>query len=139
MTVSTTQQLPGFERVPNELTLFSFGAATWNQHRIHYDRDYARSEGHRDLIVEGNYQGALLAELAVSFAGTPTALKRLRYRHLRSAYVNETLHVAGCVAAVRKVPDDGVAEIELDLWITVDGERVTQGSALVELPLEGVR
>jgi 3-methylfumaryl-CoA hydratase len=44
--------------------LFRFSALTYNAHRIHYDREYARGEGYPDLVVHGPLQALLMAELA---------------------------------------------------------------------------
>jgi 3-methylfumaryl-CoA hydratase len=44
--------------------LFRYSALTYNAHRIHYDRDYARSEGYPGLLVHGPLQALLMAELA---------------------------------------------------------------------------
>jgi 3-methylfumaryl-CoA hydratase len=44
--------------------LFRFSALTYNAHRIHYDRDYARGEGYPGLVVHGPLQALLMAELA---------------------------------------------------------------------------
>jgi 3-methylfumaryl-CoA hydratase len=50
---------------PNEVNLFRFSAATFNGHRIHYDRPYATDvEGYPSLVVHGPYTAARLAELA---------------------------------------------------------------------------
>jgi 3-methylfumaryl-CoA hydratase len=44
--------------------LFRFSALTFNAHRIHYDRDYARDEeGYPGLIVHGPLTAMLLADL----------------------------------------------------------------------------
>ena len=62
--------------------LFRFSALTYNAHRIHYDRDYARAEGYPGLLVHGPLQALLMAELARREAGlpagatTPTAWSR---------------------------------------------------------------
>jgi 3-methylfumaryl-CoA hydratase len=43
--------------------LFRFSALTYNAHRIHYDRDYARdSEGYPGLVVHGPLQAMLMTE-----------------------------------------------------------------------------
>lgn len=43
--------------------LFRFSALTFNAHRIHYDRDYARSEeGYPGLVVHGPYIATLLMD-----------------------------------------------------------------------------
>jgi 3-methylfumaryl-CoA hydratase len=43
--------------------LFRYSALTFNGHRIHYDRDYARDvEGYPGLVVHGPYTATLLAD-----------------------------------------------------------------------------
>lgn len=65
-----------FERPVLDLTeavLFRYSAVTWNSHRIHYDRQYAQSEGYKDLLVHGPLQATLALDLlgAVSQAIAP--------------------------------------------------------------------
>lgn len=44
--------------------LFRFSALTFNAHRIHFDREYARNgEGYRDLVVHGPLQAVRLMDL----------------------------------------------------------------------------
>lgn len=55
---------------PDPVRLFRFSALTFNGHRIHYDRDYARGEeGYRDLVVHGPLVATLLLDLAREVAG----------------------------------------------------------------------
>jgi 3-methylfumaryl-CoA hydratase len=45
--------------------LFRFSALTYNAHRIHYDRDYARdTEGYPGLLTHGPLQALVMAEAA---------------------------------------------------------------------------
>ncbi|MEU0532305.1 FAS1-like dehydratase domain-containing protein [Amycolatopsis tolypomycina] len=45
--------------------LFRFSALTYNAHRIHYDRDYARDvEGYPGLVTHGPLQALVMAEAA---------------------------------------------------------------------------
>jgi 3-methylfumaryl-CoA hydratase len=49
--------------VPDPVQLFRFSALTFNAHRIHYDRDYARDvEGYAGLVVHGPYLAVLLLD-----------------------------------------------------------------------------
>jgi len=49
---------------PDPTLLFRFSALTFNAHRIHYDRDFARDvEGYPGLVVHGPLQAMLLADL----------------------------------------------------------------------------
>ena len=48
---------------PNASLLFRFSALTYNAHRIHYDRDYARDvEGYPGLLVHGPLLATLLVD-----------------------------------------------------------------------------
>src|SRR5207244_13185609 len=47
--------------------LFRFSALTYNAHRIHYDREFARAEGYPGLVVHGPLQALLMAGLARPF------------------------------------------------------------------------
>jgi 3-methylfumaryl-CoA hydratase len=49
---------------PDSRLLFRFSALTFNAHRIHYDREYAkRDEGYPGLVVHGPLNAMLLANL----------------------------------------------------------------------------
>lgn len=51
---------------PTEPLLFRYSALTFNAHRIHIDRDYARNvEGYADLVVHGPLLATLLVDLFV--------------------------------------------------------------------------
>jgi 3-methylfumaryl-CoA hydratase len=54
---------PWLRLTVDETVLFRFSALTYNAHRIHYDRDWARHEGYPDLVVHGPLQALLMGEL----------------------------------------------------------------------------
>lgn len=59
---------------PDTVLLFRFSALTFNAHRIHYDRPYARDEeGYPGLVVHGPLTAVLLAWLAQERSGRPIA------------------------------------------------------------------
>jgi 3-methylfumaryl-CoA hydratase len=64
--------------------LFRFSALTYNAHRIHYDRDYARDvEGYPGLLTHGPLQALAMAEAAreaASRRGRPDADICFEYR-----------------------------------------------------------
>ncbi|MCW0236513.1 MAG: acyl-CoA dehydrogenase [Ferrovibrio sp.] len=63
--------------------LFRYSALTFNGHRIHYDRDYARDvEGYRGLVVHGPLLATLLVDFATSLR-PGQALKRFSFRGRR--------------------------------------------------------
>lgn len=53
------------EFTPDDTFLFQFSALSFNTHRIHLDRDYARTvEGYPDLVVNGGITTLLMTEYA---------------------------------------------------------------------------
>jgi 3-methylfumaryl-CoA hydratase len=82
---------------PSTRTLFQFSALTYNAHRIHYDRDYARDvEGHPDLVVHGPLQALYLAEAARRWcrsAGRPVPVS-CGYRLLAPLFLGDPLRLA---------------------------------------------
>jgi len=62
--------LPTLTVTVDERQLFFFSAATYNGHRIHYDKDWARTvEGYDNVIVQGPLQAALLARAITDWIG----------------------------------------------------------------------
>ncbi|WP_341895292.1 acyl-CoA dehydrogenase [Ferrovibrio terrae] len=71
----------GFTADP--VLLFRYSALTYNSHRIHYDRDYARDvEGYRGLVVHGPLLATLLVDFATSLR-PGQGLKRFSFRGRR--------------------------------------------------------
>ena len=75
--------------------VFRYSAATWNTHRIHYDREYARAEGYPDVLVQSHLHGALLARYATGWAGEEGRLTELALRVRRYAVCPVEHVVAG--------------------------------------------
>ena len=71
--------------------LFRFSAATWNSHRIHYDRGYATDEeGYPGLVVHGPLLTMLLAREAERLLGPELSLE---FRSRASVFDNEEVDV----------------------------------------------
>jgi hydroxyacyl-ACP dehydratase HTD2-like protein with hotdog domain len=126
-------ELPEMRRRPQELDLFLFCAAMWVPHRIHYDRDYSRTEGHADLVVNGPLQGGYLVQVVSNWAATVGGrIAALRYRNRRAVLVGEPLVCRGTVSEVRDDAAGGWRAV-CEVWVEreSDGERTTVGSAEV--------
>lgn len=76
--------------MPDETLLFQYSALCFNSHRIHLDRDHARSvEGFPDLVVNGGLSTLLLSEfLRLELALIPTSFS---VKHLAPLYCNEPI------------------------------------------------
>jgi 3-methylfumaryl-CoA hydratase len=67
--------------------MFRYSAATFNGHRIHYDRDYAREiEGYPGLVVHGPLIATLLLEFLQSQVAPGRAVERFEFRALRPTF-----------------------------------------------------
>ncbi len=72
---------------PDPVMLFRYSALTYNSHRIHYDRAYAKSEeGYEDLVVHGPLTASLLARFARESRGN-TPLSRFAFRGTSPLFV----------------------------------------------------
>jgi 3-methylfumaryl-CoA hydratase len=72
--------------------LFRFSAITYNAHRIHYDQEYAASEGYPGLVVHGPLQALLMGE-AMRRSGVPVLGRVFAYRLLAPTYGAQRLTV----------------------------------------------
>jgi acyl dehydratase len=125
-TLRTGSVLPATEYPTSTVQIFRYSAATWNTHRIHYDKDYAVAEGYPDVLVQSHLHGALLARYCTDWIGANGRLL---------AIAGETLTVLGTVKAVEHL-DDAHAAIALELIETrgSDGETCATATARIEIP-----
>jgi len=63
--------------------MVAYAGATWDWHRLHYDSDYARAQGMRGPVVDGQMLGALMAMQGVGDVGPDHRMVELDM-HLRS-------------------------------------------------------
>ena len=113
--------------------VFRYSAATWNTHRIHYDKDYATTEGYPGVLVQSHLHGAFLTKYCTDFVGRDARLVDLSLRVKKFAVAGETLTVVGTVSAVR--PDEsGRALVDLELVETrgSDNETCVEATARLE-------
>ncbi len=127
------EELDSEIRNASRAQLFLYSAATHNPHRIHYDRDYAATEGHADIIVHGPLQGAWLSQYVTDWAGPRGRMLTLTWQNRRSALPEHDYVFRGIV---RDVEGDVV---HLEVWAEDggDGTVLMPGTATVRLPSSG--
>jgi hydroxyacyl-ACP dehydratase HTD2-like protein with hotdog domain len=128
--------LPTLAVTADETQLFFFSAATYNGHRIHYDKDWARTvEGYDDVIVQGPLQAALLARAITDWIGGRGRLVEYSVQNRAVAIPGEELNFGGSVTAKRLADNVGLVDLE------IAGRRgdtvLMPGTATVALPLRG--
>jgi acyl dehydratase len=121
--VSVGDPIPVLTLVVDETQMFFYSAATYNGHRIHYDKAWATEvEGYPNTLVHGPLQAALLAR-AVSFS----------FQNRASAFAGDELSFAGAVTG--KHDDGDRSLVDLEIREEKDGGQVlVPGTATVSLP-----
>lgn len=127
--VQVGEQLEPATRNASRAQLFLYSAATHNPHRIHYDRDYALTEGHPDVIVHGPLQGAWLSQYVTDWAGPRGRMLTLTWQNRRSALPEHEYVLRGTVEAI----DGDVVRLTVRLEDR-DGTVLVPGTATVRLP-----
>lgn len=131
---------------PDTNLLFRFSALTYNAHRIHLDRQYAREvEGYRNLVVHGPLSLALMLKVLSSQIGEDEMVKNISYRNLAPLFADEQMticvrrilpqranHAPGQVTATLET---GIEIKKWDVWIQgPDGGFAVKGSAETGFP-----
>ncbi|MCX5240622.1 acyl dehydratase [Streptomyces prunicolor] len=99
------------ELIPDAITLLRFGAVTRNAHLIHYDSEFARSEGLAGPVVMAQLHGCLFHRAAAEFAGAGGRVREVGWRNRAPAHVGDRLVVTGTVQSV----DASSGAVTLDL------------------------
>jgi hydroxyacyl-ACP dehydratase HTD2-like protein with hotdog domain len=131
--VEPGDELPSLTVTVTETQMFFFSAATYNGHRIHYDKDWARTvEGYDNVLVQGPLQAALLARAITDWIGGRGRLVGYSVQNREIALPGEPLTFGGTVTAKRLADDTGLVEL------AIFGRRETTvlmpGTATVALP-----
>ena len=129
-TVQIGDELPKMKKQASEAELFLYSAASFNPHRIHYDRAYANFEGHDDLVIHGPLQGSWLTQFVTDWAGPRARLLSIEWQNRASAFVGDELIFAGTVTAI----DQANTSVELEISEkNIDGTLLMPAKANVRL------
>lgn len=112
-----------------ETQMFFFSAATYNGHRIHYDKDWARDvEGYDTVLVQGPLQAALLSRALTDWIGGAGRLVAFSVQNRAIAYPGAALHFGGVVTGKRDTL------VDIDIHCRRGDDVLMPGSATVCLP-----
>jgi hydroxyacyl-ACP dehydratase HTD2-like protein with hotdog domain len=131
--VAPGDELPELTVTVDETQMFFFSAATYNGHRIHYDKDWARDkEGYDDIVVQGPLQAALLARAITDWIGGRGRLVEYAVQNRGVAFPGQPLTFSGTVTGKRV--DAGRGLVDLDIAGRRQSDILMPGTATVELP-----
>jgi acyl dehydratase len=130
------EQIPPLTVTVDETQLFFFSAATYNGHRIHYDKEWVRGvEGYDNVLVHGPLQAALLARAIGDWIGGRGRLVSFSVQNRATAVPGELLTFGGVVAGKRLT--EGAGLVDLEIAGRRDDTVLMPGTATVELPRRG--
>ena len=128
--VETGDAIPVLIVTVDETQLFFFSAATYNGHRIHYDKEWARyREGYDNVLVQGPLQAALLSRALTDWIGGDGRLVAFSVQNRAIAYPGQELSFGGVVTGKRS---DGL--VDLDIFCKRGEDVLMPGTATVALP-----
>jgi hydroxyacyl-ACP dehydratase HTD2-like protein with hotdog domain len=129
-------EIPALVKHPSHVALFRFSAVTWNAHRIHYDAEYAASEGYPGVLVQGHLHGAYLTQLLLDWLGDAGTIRRFEWSNRRAATPGDTLTCRGRVTRVYQ--EEGTTLVDCELWEeNQNGELCAPGAATLALRQNG--
>ncbi|KAI8853670.1 hypothetical protein BC829DRAFT_413590 [Chytridium lagenaria] len=94
---------------------FRYSALTFNSHRIHYDRSYARDvEGYEDCLVHGPLTSSLLLALATKNIPQGHQALDFEYRAIKPIFVNSPINLYGR----QPTPNANADNPTMAVWVT---------------------
>jgi hydroxyacyl-ACP dehydratase HTD2-like protein with hotdog domain len=134
--VETGAAIPSLTVAVTETQMFFFSAATYNGHRIHYDKDWARDvEGYYNVLVHGPLQAALLSRALTDWIGGAGRLVAFSVQNRAIAYPGQEL-TFGAVVTGKRMAASGAC-VDLDIFCRRGDEVLMPGTATVALPRRG--
>ncbi len=135
--IAVGDPMPTLTVTVDETQLFFFSAATYNGHRIHYDKQWARTvEGYDDVLVQGPLQAALLARAIGDWIGGRGRLVSFSVQNRAVAYPGQPLSFGGEVTG-KRLSETGAGLVDLEISGRRDATVLMPGTATVELPRRG--
>ena len=134
--VDVGERLPTLTVTVDEPQLFFFSAATYNGHRIHYDKEWARDvEGYDNVLVHGPLQAALLARAIGDWIGGRGRLVSFSVQNRAIAIARRAADLRRVVTGKRLTEDVGL--VDLEIAGRRDDTVLMPGTATVALPRRG--
>jgi len=135
--VDVGDRIPALSVTVDETQMFFFSAATYNGHRIHYDKEWARTvEGYDDVLVQGPLQAALLSRAIGDWIGGRGRLVSFAVQNRAVAYPGQQLSFGGTVTG-KRLTENRAGLVDLDITGRRDDTVLMPGTATVELPRRG--
>ena len=124
------EELEGFSLDLTATRMAAQVSGTQDFYPVHYDGDFARAAGHKNIFVNTAFIRGCLCRVATDWMGAEGFLKSLASQMRRPNFTGETISARG---RVKKKGPEG--RVDLELWIENAGEVTVPATATVLLPL----
>ena len=130
-------EIPPLHKHPTTRQLVKWAGATDDYFEIHYDKDFAQSQGMPGVIVHGRLKASFLGQLITDWIGDQGVILKLTNSYRGMDIPGEDIICKGQVTS--KYVQEGQHCIECATWTeNPKGEKTTLGTAVVILPSRSV-
>jgi acyl dehydratase len=131
--VNVGDSLPTLVKHPTPRQLVMWAGASGDFYEIHYDKDFARSQGLPGLIVHGMLTTSFLAQLVTDWMGESGTFKVLDTSNRAMLFPDQDVICKGKIT--KKYIENKENFVECEIWAeNSKGEKPVTAMALVTLP-----
>lgn len=131
--VEEGMEIPTLTKHPTTRQLVKWAGASGDFYEVHYDKDFAKSQGLDSVILHGRLKAAFLGEMITDWIGPEGILEKLTCQYRGMDIPDEDIVCRGKVE--KKYIKDGKHCVELNIWTqNPREEKTTVGTAIVGLP-----
>jgi acyl dehydratase len=99
---------------------------------LHFDQEYARALGYKDIVVAGIFTASLFPKLITDWMGKQAVIERMEVKFEAPAYLNDRVTYRGRVR--KKAIEGGAKRLACDVWSeNPAGERLASAAILLRL------
>jgi len=124
------QSLPEQGHTFTEVDLVAYGAATWDWHRLHYDKAHATAKQLPGVLIDGQAFGAVFAREAMRWTGPAAFIARMGLKMKSMAFAGDHLVARGQVIAI---------EQRAGMWVVQIDQQLLCGERLVAQALSDIQ
>lgn len=130
--VTPGTEIPPLVKHPSPMQLFMFSAVTWNRHLIHYNTEFAISDGLQNIAVHRALIGGFIAQMLTNWLGEAGSIRSVEWSVRGSAAVEKPLTLKGTVTGMRT--ERGEQVLDCEVWAeNHKGETIAPGTAMLVL------
>jgi len=107
--------------------IFMFSAITWNRHKIHYDLNEAKKEGHTNILVQRGLVGNIFSQF-INSSFVDVYIMKLNWRMFSSANPNDPLKCFGEITNYQENDSSNIITLSLTL-LNQNGDKISESEA----------